>query len=287
MGAAMGSPDASQRAAAEQWFLDRGLPSVLRPGALARRLWTRSAPALAAFAVMMAFSIVIVLFTGKHTIDIEGRPTRTQWFVLAAAMLVLPSAGAVGWLVSRIHLARSRMVASAVSVVIAVLGAIMGGPSSRIVVNLLVTGIAIAVVLALTASGAGSILAWAVQMTASNLALMATLIARALPVVLLTVLVFFNGYVWLMAAIVSRPRPWLAIACLVAIAEAFVASSTTDRVQPMLSAAGQPATDDLRLADTPFAVIPSRPARRGLSRGGMWCSCSPCRRPCRSGSSQS
>jgi hypothetical protein len=93
----MGSPDASQRAAAEQWFLDRGLPSVLRPGALARRLWTRSAPALAAFAVMMAFSIVIVLFTGKHTIDIEGRPTRTQWFVLAAAMLVLPSAGAVGW----------------------------------------------------------------------------------------------------------------------------------------------------------------------------------------------
>jgi Protein of unknown function (DUF3060) len=57
----MGSPDASQRAAAEQWFLDRGLPSVLRPGALARGLWTRSAPALAAFAVMMAFSIVIVI----------------------------------------------------------------------------------------------------------------------------------------------------------------------------------------------------------------------------------
>ena len=108
-------------------------------------------------------------------------------------------------MVSRIHLAGSRMVASAVPVAIAVLGAIMGGPSSRIVVNLLVTGIAIAVVLALTASGAGSILAWAVQMAASNLALMATLIARALPVVLLTVLVFFNGYVWLMAAIVSRP----------------------------------------------------------------------------------
>ena len=72
-------------------------------------------------------------------------------------MLVLPSAGVAGWLVSRIRLARSRLVASAVSVAIAVLGAIMGGPSSRIVVNLLVSGI----------SGAGSILAWAVQMTAS------------------------------------------------------------------------------------------------------------------------
>jgi len=219
---------------------------------------------------MMAFSIVIVLFTGKHTIDIEGRPTRTQWFVLAAAMLVLPSAGAVGWLVSRIHLAGSRMVASAVSVAIAVLGAIMGGPSSRIVVNLLVSGISIAVVLALTASGAGSILAWAVQMTASNLALMATLIARALPVVLLTVLVFFNGYVWLMAAIVSRPRLWLAIAFLVAIAEAFVASAPRNgcsrccrrRASPRRMTSGWPTRRS--------RGSPAGRGRHGLSRGERW-----------------
>ena len=87
----MTSVDASQRAEAEQWFLDRGLPSVLRPGALVRRLWSRSAPALAAFGVMMAFSIIVVLITGKHTIDINGRPTRTEWFVLTSAVLVLPS----------------------------------------------------------------------------------------------------------------------------------------------------------------------------------------------------
>jgi hypothetical protein len=62
----MTSVDASQRAEAEQWFLDRGLPSVLRPGALVRRVWSRSAPALAAFGVMMAFSIIVVLITGKH-----------------------------------------------------------------------------------------------------------------------------------------------------------------------------------------------------------------------------
>src|SRR6476620_665957 len=45
---------------------------------------------------------------------------------------------------------------------------------------------------------------------------------------------------------------------------------TTERVQPMLSAAGQPATDDERVADTPFAGIPSRPASHGLSRGERW-----------------
>ena len=44
-----------------------------------------------------------------------------------------------------------------------------------------------------------------------NLALVGALFVRALPVVLLTVLVFFNTYVWLMASIVSRPRMWLAL----------------------------------------------------------------------------
>ena len=266
----MTSVDASQRAEAEQWFLDRGLPSVLRPGALVRRLWSRSAPALAAFGVMMAFSIIVVLITGKHTIDIDGRPTRTEWFVLGAAVLVLPSAALAGWLVSRIRSDGSRALVSTVSVAITVLGAVFGGPSSRIAVNFLVVGIAVAVVLALTATGVGSILGWAVQMTLSNLALVGTLIGRALPVVLLTVLVFFNSYVWLMAATVSRPRLWVAIAFLAGIAVAFVVSGTVERVRPMLTATGQLGADDERLADTPFAAIPERPARRGLSRGERW-----------------
>ena len=99
---------------------------------------------------------------------------------------------------------------------------------------------------------------------------MGTLIGRALPVVLLTVLVFFNSYVWLMAATVSRPRLWVAIAFLAGIAVAFVVSGTVERVRPMLTATGQLGADDERLADTPFAAIPERPARRGLSRGERW-----------------
>ena len=57
------SGDSDLRSAAEQWFLRRGLPAVLRPGTLVRGVWSRSAPALAAFAVSMAFSIVIVAVT--------------------------------------------------------------------------------------------------------------------------------------------------------------------------------------------------------------------------------
>ena len=63
-------------------------------------------PALAAFAVMMAFSMLVVTVTGKHTIDIDGTPTRTEWFVLAIVVLVLPRGRGVGWLVSRTEDAR-------------------------------------------------------------------------------------------------------------------------------------------------------------------------------------
>ncbi len=84
--------DAEQRRAADGWFLERGLPAVLRPGRLVRRLWPRSAPALATLAVLMANSILVVSITGQHAIDIEGQPTRAEWFVLVLLVLVLPVA---------------------------------------------------------------------------------------------------------------------------------------------------------------------------------------------------
>ncbi len=45
-----------------------------------------------------------------------------------------------------------------------------------------------------------------------------------LPVVLLTVLVFFNTYAWVMASTISSNRLWLALTFLVLIASAFVRS---------------------------------------------------------------
>ena len=87
-----------------------------------------------------------------------------------------------------------------------------------------------AVVLILTGCGAGSVVGWAVRMMLSHLATVGALAVRALPVVLLTALVFFNGYVWLMAATISGDRLGLAMAFLVSIAAAFVVSATRERV---------------------------------------------------------
>lgn len=258
--------DVAQRRAADAWFLDRGLPAVLRPGALVRRLWPRSAPALAALAVFMANSALVVALTGKHTIDIEGGPTRTEWFVLGLLIVVLPIACFAGWRVSRISTLRGRTVAATAATAVAIAGGILGGPSPRIFVDLVVEGIAIAAILALTACGAGSILGWAIQMTMSNLAAAGSLVVRALPVLLLTFLVFFNSPVWLMAATVSRRRLWLALIFLTVIAAAFVVSLTTERVRPIL-AAGDPTCDrSSQLDGTPFETMPDPAQARPLRR---------------------
>ncbi len=255
----MAPASAAQRRSADRWFLERGLPAVLRPGALVRRLWPRSAPALAAFAVSMAFSILVVLITGHHTIDVGGRPTRTEWFAVAMLVLVLPAAATVGWRVSRIRSDRARTAAAVVSVGVAVAGGVLGGPSPRIITNLVFEGIVIVIALVLTACGVGSILGWGLRTAMQNLAFVGGLFVNALPVVLLTVLVFFNTYVWSMVSTISRPRLWLALAFLGLIAIAFITSATVERLRPMLSGSRKSSDDDVRLTGTPFEKM-SHPA---------------------------
>jgi hypothetical protein len=100
----------------------------------------------------------------------------------------------------------------------------------------------------------------------ANLSFVGALFVRALPVVLLTVLVFFNTYVWLMASIVSRTRLWLALAFLGLIAVAFITSATVDRVRPMLTSSRPSSDDDVRLTGTPFETMPDPENAAPLSR---------------------
>ncbi len=255
-----------QRRAAERWFLHRGLPAVLRPGALTYRFYSRAAPALAAFAVTMLTSVLVVALTGEHTIDIDGDPTRTEWFVLGLVLLVLPLAALVGWLVKQIATERSRVLASGAAIAGAVVGGVFGGPSPRVLADLIIVGVVIALILVFTVTGAGSILGWVANTTMANLAGIGTLIVRALPVVLLIVLVFFNTHLWLMASIVSRGRLWLALVFLCSIAAVFLVSKTLESVRPMLSSRNPLPDDDARLAGTPFAAMVDRPVNPELSR---------------------
>ncbi|MGV0039938.1 hypothetical protein [Mycobacterium colombiense] len=240
---------AEPSAAAESWFLERGLPSVLTRRARWRRLWTRSAPILAAYAALQACILAVYLITGGHDVEISGEPTTSELVVLALLALALPLMAVVGWLASRSR-SRATRTATATTAALAVAcsGIVMGDVVQEAVV--------VAAVLILTGSGIGSVVGWAVRMMLSHLATVGALAVRALPVVLLTALVFFNTYVWLMAATISGNRLALAMAFLVTIAAAFVSSATRERVRPMLQSATVPHDEPEKLAGTPFATLP-------------------------------
>lgn len=248
--------------AAESWFLERGLPSVLTGRARWRRLWPRSAPVLAAYAALQACVLPVYLITGGHDVEITGEPTTSELIVLVIVGLAVPLMAIVGWLVSRSRNGRTRAAIATIAVVIvACVGTTVGGPA-----QLLQETVVVAAMLILTGGGVGSVVGWAVRMMLSHLATVGALAVRALPVVLLTALVFFNTYVWIMAATISGDRLGLAMAFLVSIAAAFVISATRERVRPMLQSTTVLPKDTERLADTPFATMPDSPDCAPLKR---------------------
>jgi hypothetical protein len=250
---------------AESWFLHRGLPSVLTARGRWRRLWSRSAPVLAAYATVQACGIPIILLVGSREVRIEGTPTTLEWIVLAIVVAAPPLALGIGLLVPRLIHGRIRGAAGiAGALLAAVAGVIDDG-----LTTLPTTAVVVATILILTGCGMGSVLAWAVRTTLSHIATVGGLAVRALPVVLLTALVFFNTYVWLMAVTISGSRLWLAMLFLIGIAAAFVVSATVERVRRMLRSADalpEDPEDSERLADTPFADLPDIPAGSAVPR---------------------
>jgi MFS family permease len=247
---------------AESWFLARGLPMVLTRRERWRRLWPRSAPMLAAYATAEGCEFTIYVITGDRHVDVLGNPTAVEWGKLAIVAATLPLAAFVGWLVSRLSGSRTRTVAAAIGVAFAaIVGYIEDGPA-----HLLGIAVLVALVLILTACGVGAVLGWAVRMTLSHLSAVGTMAVRALPLVMLTVLMFFNTYAWIMAATISRRRLWVALLFLFSIAAAFVISVTLERVRPMLRSTATLPKDSERLADTPFAAMPDPPVRPPLTK---------------------
>jgi MFS family permease len=251
---------------ADRWFLSRGLPAVVHRSSLLRRLWSRSAPALAGLALIAANSVAVVAISGEHTIDIAGRPDLRESLVLGLLAVALPLAALAGWLVSRIESPGRRSVAATAALAVIVLGGLLGGPSQRPLVNMVIFGLAVLLILLFTATGVGAILGWVGELTVSNLAATAGMFVRALPVVLLTFLVFFNTYVWLMTSLISRGRLWLGMGFLFLVAGSFLVSATLDKVRPLMTGADLPTGDDAAaLAGTPFDGVADPPESDPLS----------------------
>jgi hypothetical protein len=244
--------ETADRIAAETWFLQRGLPSVLTRRARGRRLWRRSAPILAAGSTLVVAAAVVTCAAGDRTIDIDDHPSASEWVILATLASTVPLVCVVAWLVSRVASPRRRTTAATAFVAAACLVGSIGDGAESLVDTALLVGM----ILALTGAGFGSVLGWALRLTMSHLASAGALVARALPVVLLTVLVFFNGYVWSMASKIGRDRMWLVIGFMTLIAVAFMFSGVIERTRPVLADRSTEAADAGRLAATPFAAMP-------------------------------
>jgi hypothetical protein len=222
-------------------------------------------PHAGGYATVQSCGIPILLITHGREFHIGSPRTTNEWMVLAILVATLPLATTIGWLVTRLPHRPIRDLAGIIAAVVAALaGVFNAGPFQLSSVVIFV-----AVVLILTGLGVGSVLGWAVQMMLSHLTTVGTLAVRALPVVLLTALVFFNTYVWLMAGKITVERLWLAILFLLSVAAAFVISTTVEKVRPMLRSTAAPpkATEGSEmLADTPFATLSDPSAGQPLKR---------------------
>jgi hypothetical protein len=225
-------------------------------------VWPRSAPALTAYAAVVAALLVVYFLIGTSEIYIDGAPTPVERLVLTVISLALPLAVLLGWMVSRVRRGMQSVIATVAVVLSVVASLIQGGIS-----HLWGTFGVVAVILALTASGAGAVLGWATRLTVTQLGAMGALFVRALPVVLLTVVVFFNPYAWMMAATLSQGRLGLALAFLISVTAAFIVSTTVSRVSPMINAANLSHGVSHELDGTPFASKPDPESAVPLTRG--------------------
>ncbi|ART69739.1 hypothetical protein BTO20_15090 [Mycobacterium dioxanotrophicus] len=254
--------DKHDRDAAERWFLSRGMPAVLTPRARWSHVVPRSAPALASYATVMVALLIVYFLIGTSEIYIDGAPSPVERIVLTVIVLAVPVAAVVGRRVSSLQSRRAQTIVAIAAMAVAATSAVIQGGSS----HLLSAAAVVLVILALTASGAGAVLAWAMQLTMNQIAAMGALFVRALPVLLLTVVFYFNTYVWLMASVISRSRLWLAVLILLTVTVAFIVSGTVARIRPTLTGVSLTDDDAGRLTGTPFATMADRPTTRSLTR---------------------
>jgi hypothetical protein len=131
-------------------------------------------------------------------------------------------------------------------------------------------GFAVVALLAiwLTYLGFGSIALWAFRFAWVQVGALGTLMSRALPLLMLTVLVYFTGELWQLSARMPRYRLWQTIGFLAVVALVFVVTTIRDEVLALRDDRADTTDPRKLLAGTPFAEgIELDPVRTPLSRG--------------------
>jgi hypothetical protein len=247
-----------------EWFLHRGLPLVLTRRVRSRALIDRSAPMVSGVGAVISLTMMLAELT-------DGDPDFGYVTRLGVLTLLLIAAPFALYLLHQSGTTlgeAGRRSAALLVMALFVFGLPFAASGFSGIAAAEAVALAIAAVMAiwLTYVGFGSIALWAFRFAWVQLGALGTLMSRALPLLMLTVLVYFTGELWQLSARMTRQRLWQTIGFLAVVAVVFMVTTIRDEVRALREDRAEQSDPAQLLADTPLATQPGhQPVRTPLS----------------------
>jgi hypothetical protein len=247
-----------------EWFLHRGLPLVLTRRVRSRALIERSAPMVSGVGAIIALTMMLAELT-------DGDPDFGYVIRLGVLSLLLIAAPFVLYVLHRSGTTlgeAGRRSAALVVMALFVFGLPFADSGFSGIAAAEALGFALIAILAiwLTYIGFGSIVLWAFRFALVQFGALGTLMSRAFPLLMLTVVVFFTGELWQLAARMTRQRLWQTIGFLALIAVIFMVTTIRDEVRALREDRAEQTDPAKLLEGTPLASADGQqPVRTPLS----------------------
>ena len=181
-----------------QWFLHRGLPLVLTRRVRSRALIERSAPMVSGVGAAISMTMLLAELTDGHPDFGYAIRLGVLTLLLIAAPFALYMLRQTGTTLGQAGRRSSALLVMAIFV----FGLPFADSGFSGYAAAESVGFAVVALLAiwLTYLGFGSIALWAFRFALIQVGALGTLMSRALPLLMLTVVVFFTGELWQLAA---------------------------------------------------------------------------------------
>lgn len=196
---------------------------------------SRSAPVLAGWAVLMVTSFFVMWASGDTDVDTDDDDLTTLQLLAAVVLfLIVPAVIAVIWAVAQMRSIAGRRTVAVVSIIAGTFSDFYEDDPLDALSDFAIDASVIVAIILGTGLGLGAIAGWALRTTARHFKSAARLLFRALPVVLLTILVFFNSPLWTISSNLDGLRVGLMVLFLGGVATSYLIAGLLDSVGPLM-----------------------------------------------------
>lgn len=260
------------RLARERWLRERGLPLIIDRRRRASGLLVRATPMLVGLTLVALAALfadrAVAGFDSVDEVELTGSVVVWLLAALVTAVCAIPA-----WLLTarliRGRTRTTRVITAAVVLVVWFFGLAVVGALITSAANLQVSWweriVGLAIVLAMYYFEVPSVARWGAARAWRELSSMGHMIARVLPVLMITMLlVFFTNELWQVMVGSSSARVWAINGFIAALIVILVVTATVDTLQAETGSRRE--FDAALLADTPFAGYTggqTRPLRLG------------------------